>query len=172
MQTIEAIHTRRSIRNYLLKKIDRKISQEILSCAMDAPSAMNAQPWEFIIIDSPNILSAIPNICPHAQMAKQAPMAILVCGNIKKSYEDFWIQDCSAATQNILLASHDKSLGAVWTGVYPKKDRIENLQKLLNIPKDIIPFSLIILGYPKETPRQKENFSKEKIHLNTWESPL
>jgi len=168
MQTLEAIHSRRSIRKYLSKKIEEEIIEEILSAAMNAPSAMNEQPWEFIVIDDKDIHLKIPNFCPYAQMIKEAPLAILVCGDDKGEREGFWIQDCSAATENLLLAAHEKSLGAVWTGVYPRKDRVLEFQKRLKIPKNIIPFALIVLGYPDEKPKQKDNFKKEKIHYNRW----
>ncbi|KPK31984.1 MAG: NADH dehydrogenase [Chlamydiae bacterium SM23_39] len=168
MQTLEAIRTRKSIRKYLSKNIDSKIIEEILSAAMSAPSAMNEQPWQFIVIDKRDILSKIPDFCPYSQMAKDAPLAILVCGDDKGEREGFWIQDCSAATENLLLAAHEKSLGAVWTGVYPRQGRVLEFQKMLKIPKNIIPFALIVLGYPDEKPKQKDNFKREKIHYNQW----
>jgi nitroreductase len=168
METLKAINTRRSVREYLDKKIPEEIIEEILKCAMNAPSARNKQPWHFIVIEDKNLLKEIPYFSPHAQMCKNAPLAILVCGDMNLEKEEYWIQDCSAATQNLLLAIHEKGLGAVWTGVYPRKERINGFQDLLKLPKEIMPLALIVIGYPKETPPQKENFKKERIHKNFW----
>jgi nitroreductase len=168
METLKAINTRRSVREYLDKKIPEGIIEEILKCAMDAPSARNKQPWHFVVMDDPKLLKEIPSFSPHAQMCKDAPLAILICGDMNLEQEDYWIQDCSAATQNLLLAIHEKGLGAVWTGVYPRLERIKGFKDLLKLPLEIIPLALIVIGYPKKPLPQKENFKKERIHKNSW----
>jgi len=131
MEILEAIKTRRSIRKFTDKKVSKedintlKVSKEdintLLEAAMQAPSAGNQQPWEFIVIDDRKILDVIPDFHPYSKMLKESPIAILVCGKIDATkYCGYWVQDCSAATQNILLAAHGVGLGAVWLGIYPK----------------------------------------------------
>ena len=136
---------------------------------MQAPSARNFQPWQFIVTTERNILDKIPKVHPYAEMMYQATLAILVCGdlNLEKSVE-YCAVNCSAATQNILLAAHDCGLGAVWLGVYPREERIAGLKKLFNIPDDIIPISLIACGYPDEEFESEDRFKRERIHKNHW----
>ena len=136
---------------------------------MQAPSARNFQPWQFIVTTERNILDKIPKVHPYAEMMYQATLAILVCGdlNLEKSVE-YCAVNCSAATQNILLAAHDCGLGAVWLGVYPREERIAGLKKLFNIPDDIIPISLIACGYPDEELEAEDRFKRERIHKNHW----
>jgi len=169
MEAIEAIHTRRSIRRYTDKKISEEIIREILKAAMQAPSAGNQQPWQFVVIDDRNLLEKIPSIHPHAQMAREAQLAVLVCGDLGlESIKGYWVQDCSAATQNLLLAAHALGLGAVWCGVYPREERVEEFRKLLELPKNIVPFALVPIGYPGEKKEREERFKVERVHRNKW----
>ena len=169
MDTLETILRRRSIRKYKNMPVDQNVIEQLLMAAMNSPSAFNKQPWEFIVIDDRKKLDAIPSFSEYAQMTKQAPLAILICAdnNIEKTFEHC-IETCSAATQNILLAACEKGLGAVWTGIYPNKEKIEGYIKLLNLPPHIKPISLIVLGYPDESPSPKKNFTQKKIHKNSW----
>ncbi|MFH1010531.1 MAG: nitroreductase family protein [bacterium] len=169
METIEAIYTRRSIRKYASEPISEEMIHELLTAAMYAPSAGNQQPWHFVVITERRLLDAIPSFHPHAKMLKQAPVAILVCGDpTLEKYKGRWMLDCSAATQNILLAAHARGLGTVWVGIYPERERIENMQRLLNLPPHIIPLALIPIGYPAEHVPQPERFHISKIHYNQW----
>ena len=169
MEAYQALVSRRSIRSYTTKKIPKTTVDEIIKAAMHAPSANNQQPWEFIVIDSPSLLGKIPSFSPHAQMSKNAPLGILVCGKIENiPSEHFWPQDCAAATQNLLLAAHSHGIGSVWTGVYPKQEIMKGFSDLFSLPKSIIPFAYIVLGYPEKKPFPKERFIKEKIHYNQW----
>lgn len=169
MQTLEAINTRRSIRRYQDKKISEDIINELLSYAMSAPSAHNNQPWHFVVIDDKDKLIKIPTFSEYAQMCKEAPLAILVCADKKiENIEEYCIADCAAATQNLLLAIHEKGLGAVWTGIYPREEKVRGFQDLINLPSHIMPVALIVIGYPAEKPKQKDNFKKARIHHNTW----
>lgn len=169
METIIAINTRRSIRKYKKDMISDEQLEEIVQCGMFAPSAGNEQPWHFIIIKNKTLLKQIPQIHEHAQMMKEATAGILVCydPNLEK-HDSMAIQDCSAATQNILLAIHDCGLGGCWIGVYPRKKRIEALQDLFNLPKNIVPFSLVALGIPNEHKENINRFNKERLHYDTW----
>jgi len=169
MDIIKAIHSRRSIRKYEDRAVPDESIRQIISAGMSAPSAGNQQPWQFIVIKDKNILDKIPTVHRHASFAKNAPLAILICGDLKfDKHKDFWIQDCSAATQNMLLAIHALGLGAVWTGVYPREDRIEAFRKLLNIPHEVIPFAFIPVGYPAQNLPENNRFNEERIHIDKW----
>lgn len=169
MDAIEAILTRRSVRKYSKKPISEKIIKELLEAAMSAPSAGNEQPWHFIIIDDPNILSKVPTFHNHAQMLKNTSIAILVCGDMNlDNHKGMWIQDCSAATENILIAVRAKDLGAVWLGIYPREERIKGMIDLLKLPKNIMPFSLISIGNPTENQDRVDRYDLSRIHHNKW----
>ena len=169
MDAIEAILTRRSIRKYIKKEISDENIKEFLEAAMSAPSAGNEQPWHFIIIDDPYLLNEIPSFHNHSQMLKDASLAILVCGDLNLDlHKGMWIQDCSAATQNILIAVHAKGLGAVWLGIYPRDDRMTGMKNLCKLPDNIIPFSLISIGYPAEKKPKSDRYNKSRIYNNTW----
>ncbi|MCL2142192.1 MAG: nitroreductase family protein [Methanimicrococcus sp.] len=169
MDTNKAIYTRRSIRKYQNKPVPKELIEEAVKAAMFAPSARNQQPWEFIIIDKRELLNEIPTFSPHAAMAKEAPAGVLVCLN--KSYEvaeGFFQQDLGAATQNMLLSLHTAGLGAVWTGVYPREDRVGGFVKMMSLSENIVPFAFVIIGYPEKEPETVDRFKKERIHYNQW----
>jgi nitroreductase len=169
METLKAILTRRSIRKYINKDIPEEYYEIMLRAAMHAPSARNRQPWHFIIITSREILQKLAAVSPSWRMLEEAGTAIVVCGDlILEDAESFIIQDCSAATQNILLAAHELGLGSVWLGVHPKADRLEPLIEILNIPENIVPVSMISIGKPDESREQPDRFNVERIHQDTW----
>jgi nitroreductase len=169
MDTVDAIHSRRSIRRYTDKKVEDKIIEKVIKAAMQAPSAGNAQPWHFMVIEDRKILDKIPAIHPYAQMCKEAQTAILVCGDTKlEKYEGYWVQDCSAATENMLLAAHALGLGAVWCGIYPKKERVDEFRKLFDLPLNVMPLSLVPMGYPGEKKEKEDRFKPERVHKNAW----
>jgi nitroreductase len=169
MDALEAIHTRRSIRKYQDRPVPEELLGRLLAAAMQAPSARNAQPWQFVIIDDRQLLVEISRINPNAGMAGRAPVAILVCGDLSlEKSAGYWVVDCAAAAQNLLLAAHALGLGAVWTGVYPREQRIEGLRRLLNLPEHVVPHSLIVLGYPAEQPGRQERFRPDRVHHNRW----
>lgn len=166
---MEAILSRRSIRKYTKKPVSDEIVKELLKAAMSAPSALNEQPWHFIVIKDSQILDEIPKIQPYSKMIRDAPVAVVVCGdlNLEKA-KGFWVLDCSAVTQNILIAAQAKGLGAVWLGFYPREDRIKSLQKLLGIPEHVIPFSVIPIGYPAEQKPPANRYNESRIHYDQW----
>jgi len=169
MDTIEAIHTRRSIRDYQDKTVPEEMITKLLAAAMAAPSARNQQPWEFVVITDRNILGNIPGVNPYAKMAAGAPLAILVCGNLElETSPGYWVIDCSAAIQNLLLSAHALGLGAVWTGTYPREERMKGYSELFNLPDHILPHSLIVIGYPKHQPASPDRFKMDRIHFNGW----
>jgi nitroreductase len=169
METIDAILTRRSIRKYDKKTISDEILQNLLRAACHAPSAGNQQPWHFVILDDRKILNVIHTFHPSGKMLKEADKAILVCGDLDlEKFKGYWMIDCAAAAENILLAAHSLGLGACWLGVYPRKGRVTGIRKLLRLPTHIIPFALISLGYPAEIKTREDRYNTSRIHLNKW----
>ncbi|GAB6158429.1 nitroreductase family protein [Desulfotomaculum varum] len=166
---MKAILARRSIRKYTSEPVSEQDIRDLLAAAMAAPSAGNQQPWHFVVIDDRKILNEIPGFHPYAHMLKEAPVAILVCGDESlEKFKGYWVQDCSAATQNILIAVQEKGLGAVWLGIYPTEERVQGLRRLLNIPQHIIPFSLVALGHPAEHKEPANRYNESRIHRNKW----
>jgi len=161
---------RRSIRKYKPTPIKNEDVDYILKTAMYAPSAHNEQPWHFIVIDDRTKLNKIADFHPYAKMLYEAPLCILVCADLTlQKSPDLWIQDCSAATENILLAATERGLGSVWIALFPRKSRIEFVRQLLEIPENIIPFSFVAIGYPdEEKPFPQDRYKPERIHKNTF----
>ena len=169
MEAIDAILSRRSIRKYTAERVPETVVNELLEAAMSAPSAGNQQPWHFIVIDDRTILDEIPKYHPYSSMLAEAPVAILVCGDLQlETLDGFWVQDCSAATENILIAAQAKGIGAVWLGIYPVEERVRGFQKLLGLPEHVIPLSLVSLGYPAEEKPGANRYNASRIHRNRW----
>jgi nitroreductase len=166
---MKALLERRSIRTYTAQAIPEDVIKEVITAAMCAPSAGNEQPWHFVVINERKILDEVPTFHKHAGMVKKAPLAILVCADLEKEvHKGFWVQDCSAAVENLLIAIADKGLGAVWTGLYPREDRVEGMRRLLGIPEHIVPFALIPVGYSNDKNRPVDRFDASRIHYNKW----
>ena len=171
MDIFTALHTRRSIRKFTDQPVSDEHIHTLLDAAMIAPSAGNAQPWEFLVVDDKELLKQVPVINPYAGMAPAAPVSILVCGNLKaEKYPGYWVQDCSAAVQNILLAATGLGLGTVWTGIHPMEDRVGSFQRLFNLPDYIIPLGLIVIGHHTTRTDPKSRFEAAKVHKNLWKS--
>ena len=169
MDIMEALVTRRSIRKYADRQIDDHQIRELIRVACYAPSAVDKRPWEFIVIQDRKRLEAITKIHPHAQMLLQASAAILLCGVPERAHTpDYVPVDLSAATQNLLLAAHGMGLGGCWLGIYPRKERIAPFRELFAIPADVIPFSLVALGYPAETRSTAERYDEKLVHHERW----
>lgn len=168
MDAVETILSRRSIRRYTSQKVSDQVIRELLQAAMSAPSASNEQPWHFIVLHDPKILREIPKFHPYSGMLREAPIAFLVCVDLDMGTEGFLVQDGSAATENILIAAHAKGLGAVWLGVYPLRERITGMRKLLNIPERILPLSLVSIGFPAEKIPKEDRFQPSRVHINRW----
>lgn len=168
MDLFKAILQRRSVRKYSEKEIPRQFLDDLLRAAMYAPSAMNNQAWQFIVIDSREKLDEIFQVIPQ-EMLKSTKAAILICGdlNFEKNI-DYIQQNCSAATQNLMLAAHGLGLGSCWIGVYPVKETISGIQKIFNLPSYVLPISLVSLGYPAESPVAEDRYKNEKVHFNKW----
>ena len=169
MDAMKAVLTRRSVRKYTKEKISEKTISELLNAAVSAPSAGNEQPWHFVIIDRREILDKIPDFHPYAKMLLEVQIGILICGdlNLEKS-RGYWILDCSAATQNLLISARALGLGACWLGIYPREVRITKIKEMLKLPDNIIPFSLISIGYTTEKQNTVDRLDEYRIHKNKW----
>ncbi len=173
MEVIEAIFTRRSVREFEEIPLTQNQVTTLLKAAMQAPSAHNRQPWHFIVIDDRQILNQIADFHPYAKMLYQAPLAITVCGDLQLEDNDRYLAlNCAAATQNILLAAHGMGLGAVWIGIYPREQRIRTIKSLLNLPLHIVPISMVAVGHKAREPQPKNRFKVQKVHKNQWNVDL
>lgn len=164
---LDNIATRTSIRDYEARPVEKEKVEKMLRAAMAAPTAMNKQPWHFVVVDQRSVLDSLADANPNAKMLLKAPLAIVVCGDMNKVIEgggrDFWIQDASAATENLLLAAHAMGLGAVWTGAYPSEERSKAISATLSLPDNLVPLNMIVIGYPVEHPQPKDKFKEENI---------
>lgn len=169
MNTLETIYSRRSIRRFTDEAISDEHLHEMLDAAMTAPSAGNAQPWEFIVVRSQEGRDGIARHNAYAAMALKAPMCIVVCGNTaQEKHPGFWPQDCAAAIQNLMLAARHLGIGTVWTGVHPVEDRVAAFKELFNLPEHVIPLGIVVLGHPDQPFTEHHRFDATKIHQEKW----
>ena len=168
---LENIHSRKSVRQYTSEPVSAEQVETMLKAAMAAPTAVNFQPWRFVVVTERERLDSMAEILPYAKMLKQAPLAIVVCGEttwMGGSENPYWQQDCAAATQNLLLAVEALGLGAVWTGVYPNQDLYPKLHDFLNLPSNVQPFCCIPIGHPVGNEQPKDKWKPENIHYGKW----
>ena len=169
MEIQEALLNRRSIRKYKNQKISKEDIDKILKTAMYAPSAMNLQPWHFIVIDDKQVLIETIKSIHYAEMLKQSAAAIIVCGDAGIEKNESWLlQNCSASIQNILLSAHGLEIGSCWIAIHGMDDVYAKIKTQFKLPENIVPVSLISLGYPDEEVKAEERFIEEKIHNNKW----
>ena len=169
---INNIMTRTSIRQYTNEPVSQENVETLLRAGMAAPTAVNKQPWHFVVINSKEKLAELAGDNPRGGMLKKAALAIVVCGNMDKALpgqgRGFWVQDCSAATENILLAANAIGLGAVWTGLYPDENRAGTVAKVLKLPETFIPLCTIVIGHPAEQPTPKDKWKPENVSYNEF----
>lgn len=166
---INWILERRSIRKYTDKRIPDEAIHTMLKAAMFAPSAMNKQPWHFVVVEDKALLAKFMEFHAHASFLAYASHAILVCGDEKQQHDDgFWLLDCGAATQNLLLAAHSLGIGACWIGIHPREQRKQQTRELFSLPEYVAPFALVSLGYPMAERPMPERYQQDKIHYNSW----
>jgi nitroreductase len=169
---LENILSRKSVRHFLSRPVSKDQLEILMKTGMAAPTANNRQPWAFAAITERETLDFLARSLPYARMLAQAGAAIVVCGDMDRasanSKKELWIQDCSAATENILLAAEGMGLGAVWTALYPYEERYSLVQKTLAIPDHILPLCIIPVGYPEGTDKPKDKFSPGNIHWERW----
>ena len=168
---IENIMTRTSVRQFTSHPIAKDTLEMIVRAGMAAPSAMNKQPWAFVVVTEKEMLDSLCAVHPYSNL-KTATAAIVVCGDLEKAINGFgreyWIQDCSAATENILLAAHALGLGAVWCGVYPNPNVLPQVTRVLGVPSWVIPLNIITMGYPAGESQPKDKWKPENVHYQRW----
>ena len=166
---LDFIQRRRSIRKFKDQPVSDEQVEVLLRAAMAAPSAGNEQPWEFVVIRDRAKLDRATEIHPYAGMLKSAPLAILVCGNLdREKHKGMWVQDCSAAVQNLLLAAANIGLGTCWCGVHPAPEREEAFRQLCGLPANVVPFALVAVGVPDEEKGPADYFDPARVHNETW----
>lgn len=171
MDVINTIYKRRSIRNYSDKQVEKDKIITLLKAATAAPTAANCQPWEFIVVDDGEKLTELKDKLVFARY--NAPVAIVVCGNMKLSHkgpsQEMWVQDCSAAIENILIAATGIGLGSVWIGIYPLESNIKPLKKILNIPEYVTPLGIVYVGYTAEKKEARTRFDEKRVYWQEYE---
>jgi nitroreductase len=169
MDTIEALMTRRAVREFTSQPVEEAQIDTILKAAMHAPSACNQQPWHFVVVSERAPLNALAAVHPYAQMLKQAPLAVIVCADVTlETCPGNWAIDCSAAMENLLLAAHALGLGAVWVGIHPVEQRVKDIAQVLNLPKYVMPLALSAIGYAANPLPKVDRYLPERIHHNRW----
>lgn len=165
------LHGRRSIRVYGPQDVSDATVQVLLEAAMAAPSAVAKDPWRFVVIRRKDLLHAIADALPNGKMLPQAPVGIVVAGDLEAAHDrqlSYLLQDCAAAIENLLLAVHTVGLGACWLGIHPRADRIRNVSALLGLPPSVIPVAAIALGYPGEQKEPRTRYHAAYVHRETW----
>ena len=167
MEVKDALLKRRSIRKYLDKEVSDEIIEELLHAAMSGPSACNRRPWIFYVIKDQDKLNELRKASRFSNM--NAPLAIVVVGDLSRSLplqlKDFWIQDCSAATENILLRATDLGLGSLWCGIYPQKRPVERVKEILGITNSDIPLNIIYIGYGDEEKESRDQYENNRVKV-------
>jgi len=170
-QILDTIFKRRSIRVFERKALEKDLLTKLLQAAMAAPSASNSRPWEFVVITDEQILAQLRARIKYGKL--NAPAVVVVCANLaiaqNESAYRFWVQDCSAATENGLIAAAGLGLGACWVGAYPKEDEMKTLREILDIPEHVFPLSMIYVGYPAEEKSPRTQYDESRVH---WEKYL
>jgi nitroreductase len=162
---------RRSVRAYQQKPVSDEMVADLLAAAMAAPSACAKDPWRFVVVREPATLRALAAALPNGSMLANAPLGIVVCGDLDAAHANelsYLLQDCSAAIENLLLAAHALGLGACWLGVHPRQPRMEALTKILGLPETIIPVSGIAIGWPAEEKAARTRFDAKYVHNEKW----
>lgn len=172
MDSLSFILNRKSVRNYTSEPVSDENLELLVRAGMAAPTSVNLQPWDFVVITNRRKLDRLADKLPYAKMLAGAPAAIVVCGNTLKTLlgweQQFWIQDCSAASQNILLAAEALGLGATWTAAFPDPARMRVVADELHLPDYAIPLNVIPVGNPEGNNQPKEKWRPEHLHRNRW----
>ena len=163
---LENIAERKSVRKYLNRSVEEDKIDAMVKAGMAAPSGMDRRPWEFVVVTDRVVLDSMAAKLPYAKMLTGAPLAIVVCGDTTRS--SYWYLDCSAATQNVLLAAEALGLGAVWTAAYPYEDRIDVERQNTGLPEHIVPLCVIPIGYPDGPQKVKDKFDPQRVHRNKY----
>jgi len=165
--SIDIIFKRRSVRKFREQAVEKEKLTKIAEAGMAAPSSNNRKPWHLITITERETLDKLAEAHPYGKMLFQATAAVAVCGDTGIS-PDYWVKDCSAATENILIAAAALDLGSCWLGCHPREERVSNIKKILSIPENIGVLSLIAIGYPAENKEARTQYDKSRDHLQKW----
>lgn len=170
---MQNILSRKSVRSYTDTPVSKEQLDTLVRAAMAAPTGRDMRPWKFIVVNDQEAMKKLAEKLPYAKMLAEAPCAIAVCGDLsikddKGNPSTNWMFDCSAATENLLLAAEAMGLGAVWTAVYPYDDRLQPVKEALALPDHIVPLNLIPIGYPKGDPQPKDKYDAANVHYNQW----
>ena len=170
MEAIEIMMNRKSVRSWEDRPVPEEIIKKILAAAMQAPSARNQQAWQFIVLNERKVLDEVAQTAPGAKPAERAPLGIIVCGDmsLETATAGYWIQDCAAASMSILIAAYSLGLAGVWTAGHPNMDRANGLAKAVGLPDNVIPLSMILLGYSENRPDPEDRYKAERVHYNHW----
>ena len=163
---LDVIMTRTSIRSFTGDPVSKDRLETILKAGMAAPTAMNNQPWRFVVVTDKDKIGSVFGSGPRSTMYSTAGAVIVVCGQTGSNM--FWYEDCSAAAENILLAAHALGLGAVWTAGYPGEERVAPVAAALGLPEDVKILCVIPVGVPAETPAPKDKWNPDNIHWEKW----
>ena len=166
MELKEVLLKRRSIRKFTEEPVSGQMIEELLHAAMSGPSACNRRPWEFYVVTNEKVLEELRSSTMFTKM--KAKLAIIVCGDLKRTLPmgagEYWVQDCSAATENILLRAADLGLGAVWCGIYPQKRGVDKVTKILELPEKHIPLNIIYIGHPDMKAEARDQYEEARVH--------
>jgi nitroreductase len=165
-ERLNIIFSRRSIRRYTVEPISDTDIQSLLEAGMAAPSGSNQKPWHFVAVTDKATLRALADAHPYGKMMATAALGIAVCGD--PAISDWWVQDCSAATENILVAAVGLGLGAVWIGCHSRPEREQAIRGVLGIPKSIGVLSMLAIGHPGEEKEARTQFDAAKVHRDRW----
>jgi len=167
MELKDVLLKRRSVRKFTEEAVSEEDINELLHAAMSGPSACNKKPWEFYVISNKDTLKELQSASKFTKM--QAPLAMVVCGNVSHALPmqlaEYWVQDCSAATENILLRVTDLGLGAVWCGIYPQKRAEKKVAEILGLSNKEIPLNIILIGHPAEEPEARDQYDEKRVHF-------
>ena len=166
MELKEVLKARRSIRKYKDEPVSKEDIDYLLHAAMSGPSACNRTPWEFYVIINKETLEKLRKASRFSNI--NAPLAIVVCGNLSRALPSqlspYWIQDCSAATENILLAATDLKLGSLWCGIHPQKRAEQRVSEILSLTEKQVPLNIIYIGHPDETLEPRDQYKEANVH--------
>ncbi len=171
---IDCIMTRASVRSYTDEQVSDSLINKILRAGMAAPTAANQQPWHFVVVNEQSLKDSITEAFEYTKMVEHCSFAVVVCGDMDNLFEGdipdggFWVEDCSAAAENMLLAAHALGIGGVWCGIYPLKDREERLREILHLPVNLTPLNVMAFGYPAHKVAPKDKWTPAKIHYNAY----
>lgn len=173
-EVLECIMTRASVRKYKPETVNDSVMTKVLKAGMAAPTAANQQAWHFVVITNQALKDSITDAFQWTKMVRDCAFAVVVCGDMSRLFEGdredggFWTLDCSAASENMLLAAHALGLGGVWCGIYPEEDRMSRLSAILNLPPNLRPLNILSFGYPETTVAPKQKWDPEKVSYNRF----